>query len=152
VEFHVVRFAAFTLTSVLVHSWPVSLVTMFLCLPVYMIHQYEEHDNDRFRLFVNQKIGKRRVGLSPLAVFVINVTGVCGVIGLSLALAARVSAGFGLVAVYLVLLNGTIHAVQAVISRATTQDWELRSSCFFRWADTVSRPFSGLVVGLSSCT
>jgi hypothetical protein len=117
VEFHVVRFAAFTLTSVLVHSWPVSLVTMFLCLPVYMIHQYEEHDNDRFRLFVNQKIGKRRVGLSPLAVFVINVTGVCGVIGLSLALAARVSAGFGLVAVYLVLLNGTIHAVQAVISR-----------------------------------
>src|ERR1039457_2011248 len=61
------------LTPVLVHSWPVSLVTTFLCLPVYMVHQYEEHDNDRFRLFVNQKIGKRRVGLSPLAVFVINV-------------------------------------------------------------------------------
>ena len=47
------------LTPVLVHSWPVSLVTTFLCLPVYMVHQYEEHDNDRFRLFVNQKIGKR---------------------------------------------------------------------------------------------
>ena len=105
------------LTPVLVHSWPVSLVTTFLCLPVYMVHQYEEHDNDRFRLFVNQKIGKRRVGLSPLAVFVINVPGVWGVIGISLALAATVSAGFGLVAVYLVLLNGTIHLVQAVISR-----------------------------------
>ena len=96
------------LTPVLVHSWPVSLVTTFLCLPVYMVHQYEEHDNDRFRLFVNQKIGKRRVGLSPLAVFVINVPGVWGVIGISLALAATVSAGFGLVAVYLVLLNGTV--------------------------------------------
>jgi hypothetical protein len=82
-----------------------------------MIHQYEEHDNDRFRLFVNQKIGKRRVGLSPLAVFVINVPGVWAVIGISLALAAKLSAGFGLVAVYLVLLNGTIHVVQAVISR-----------------------------------
>jgi Protein of unknown function with HXXEE motif len=105
------------LTPVLVHSWPVSLVTTFLCLPVYMVHQYEEHDNDRFRLFVNQKIGKRRVGLSPLAVFVINVPGVWGVIGISLALAATVSAGFGLVAVYLVLLNGTIHVVQAVFSR-----------------------------------
>ena len=105
------------LTPVLVHSWPVSLVPAFLCLPVYMVHQYEEHDNDRFRLFVNQKIGKRRVGLSPLAVFVINVPGVWGVIGISMALAAMVSVGFGLVAVYLVLLNGTIHVVQAVISR-----------------------------------
>ena len=53
------------LTPVLVHSWPAPLVATFLCLPVYMIHQYEEHDNDRFRLFVNQKIGKGRVGLSP---------------------------------------------------------------------------------------
>ena len=52
-----------------------------------------------------------------MAVFVINVPGVRGVIGISLALAATVSAGFGLVAVYLVLLNGTIHVVQAVISR-----------------------------------
>jgi hypothetical protein len=73
--------------------------------PVYMVHQYEEHDNDRFRLFVNEKIGKQRVGLSPLAVFVINVPGVWGVIGISLALAATVSARFGLVAAYLVLLH-----------------------------------------------
>ena len=105
------------LSPVLVHSWPAPLVATFLCLPVYMVHQYEEHDNDRFRLFVNQKIGKGRVGLSPLSVFVINVPGVWGIIGMSLALAATVSIGFGLVAVYLVLLNGTIHVVQAVISR-----------------------------------
>ena len=105
------------LTPVLVHSWPASLVITFLCLPVYMLHQYEEHDNDRFRLFVNQKIGKGRLGLSPLAVFVINVPGVWGIIGMSLALAAMVSVGFGLVAIYLVLLNGTIHVVQAIISR-----------------------------------
>ena len=43
--------------------------------------------------------------------------GVWVVIGISLALAATVSAGFGLVAVYLVLLNGTIYVVQAVIAR-----------------------------------
>ena len=105
------------LAPVLVHSWAAPLVATFLCLPVYMLHQYEEHDNDRFRLFVNQKIGKGRVGLSPLAVFVINVPGVWGLVGMSLALAATVSVGFGLVAVYLVILNGLIHAVQAVISR-----------------------------------
>jgi hypothetical protein len=105
------------LTPIIVRSWPVSLVTTFLSLPVYMVHQYEEHDNDRFRLFVNQKIGKQRVGLSPLAVFVINVLGVWGVIGISLTLAVTVSVGFGFIAIYLVLLNGTIHLVQAVISR-----------------------------------
>jgi hypothetical protein len=43
------------LTPVLVHSWAAPLVATFLCLPVYMVHQYEEHDKDRFRLFVNQK-------------------------------------------------------------------------------------------------
>jgi uncharacterized protein with HXXEE motif len=105
------------LTPVLVHSWRASLVATFLCLPIYMLHQYEEHDNDRFRLFVNRNIGNGRVGLSPLAVFVINVPGVWGLVGMSLALAATVSVGFGLVAVYLVLLNGTIHVAQAVISR-----------------------------------
>ena len=105
------------LAPVLVHSWAAPLVATFLCLPVYMLHQYEEHDNDRFRLFVNQKIGKGRVGLSPLAVFVINVPGVWGLVGMALALAATVNVGFGLVAVYLVILNGLIHVVQAVISR-----------------------------------
>ncbi len=105
------------LSPILVQSWPAPLVATFLCLPVYMLHQYEEHDNDRFRLFVNQKIGKGRVGLSPLAVFVINVPAVWGIVGMSLVLAATVSLGVGLVAVYLVLLNGTIHVVQAVISR-----------------------------------
>lgn len=57
------------------------------------------------------------MGLSPFDVFVINVPGVWGLVGMSLALAATVGVGFGLVAVYLVILNGLIHAVQAVISR-----------------------------------
>jgi len=48
------------LTPVLVHSWPVPLVAAFLCLPAYMIHQYEEHDNDRFRLYVNQRLEETR--------------------------------------------------------------------------------------------
>jgi uncharacterized protein with HXXEE motif len=103
------------LMPVLVRSWPAALVATFLCLPAYMIHQYEEHDNDRFRLYVNQKIG--RDALSRLAVFVINVPGVWGTIGLSLLLAAGVRVGFGLIAVYLLLLNGAIHIIQAAIAR-----------------------------------
>jgi len=106
------------LAPVLVHSWLAPLVATFLCLPVYMLHQYEEHDDDRFRRFVNQKIGKGRVGLSPMAVFVVNVPGVWGVIGISLALAATVSLGFGLMAAYLVVVNGVVHVAQAIVSRA----------------------------------
>ncbi|MGA9980613.1 MAG: HXXEE domain-containing protein [Candidatus Sulfotelmatobacter sp.] len=104
------------LAPVLVHSWPAPLVATFLCLPVYMIHQYEEHDDDKFRRFVNQQIGKGEV-LSPLAVFIINVPGVWGVIGISLALTATVGLGFGLIAAYLVALNGIIHVIHAVITR-----------------------------------
>jgi Protein of unknown function with HXXEE motif len=103
------------LSPVLVRSWRASLVATFLCLPAYMIHQYEEHDNDRFRLYVNQKIG--RDALSPLAVFVINVPGVWGTIGLSLVLAATMRVGCGLIAMYLIALNGAIHVIQAAIAR-----------------------------------
>ena len=103
------------LAPVLARSWPVPLVATFLCLPAYMIHQYEEHDNDRFRSYVNRKIG--RDALSPLAVFVINVPGVWGTVGISLALAATLRIGFGLIAMYLIALNGAIHVIQAVIAR-----------------------------------
>jgi Protein of unknown function with HXXEE motif len=82
-----------------------------------MLHQYEEHDQDRFRVFMNRILAGGKDALTLPAVFVINVPGVWGAIGISLALAVTVSAGFGLVAVYLVLLNGTIHVAQAVISR-----------------------------------
>jgi len=103
------------LAPVLLRSWPAPLVATFLCLPIYMLHQYEEHDNDRFRRFVNQQIGKE--ALTPLAVFVINVPGVWGIIGLSLVLAATVRVGFGLMAAYLVAVNGAIHVIHAAIKR-----------------------------------
>ncbi|MFZ0963800.1 MAG: HXXEE domain-containing protein [Terriglobia bacterium] len=105
------------LAPILTHSWPASLVCTFLCLPIYMLHQYEEHDNDRFRVFLNDAMGKGREVLSPTAVFVINVPGVWGVIGVSIALAATVNIGLGLIAVYLVVVNGLIHVAHAIIFR-----------------------------------
>ncbi len=104
------------LAPVLVGSWSAALVATFLCLPAYMIHQYEEHDDDRFRRFVNQQIGRGEV-LTPLAVFVINVPGVWGIIGISIALAATVRVGFGLMAAYVVAVNGAIHVIHAAIKR-----------------------------------
>ena len=104
------------LAPVLVRSWSAPLVATFLCLPVYMLHQYEEHDNDRFRLFVNRQIGRGEV-LTPLAVFVINVPGVWGIVAISVALAATVRVGFGLMAAYLVVVNSVIHVIHAAIKR-----------------------------------
>ena len=106
------------LTPLLTRSWSAALTATFLLLPVYMLHQYEEHDNDRFRRFFNRTIGKGKEILSPEAVFITNVPGVWGVIALSLTLAAYWNIGFALIAVYLVLVNALVHLVHAVIFRS----------------------------------
>jgi hypothetical protein len=98
-------------------NWSWALVAVFLQLPIYMLHQYEEHDNDRFRLFVNRKIGDGREVLSPAAVFVINVPGVWGVNAVSFLLASYVFLGYGLIAVYLTLVNAVVHILGAVATR-----------------------------------
>jgi hypothetical protein len=105
------------MTPVLARNWPAALLAAFLCLPVYMLHQYEEHDNDRFRSFVNEHFGKGREILSPMAVFLINVPGVWGVIAVSFVLAAATNPGFGLIAAYLLLLNAVIHVMSAAFLR-----------------------------------
>jgi len=99
-------------------DWSSALLGVFLQLPIYMLHQYEEHDNDRFRLFVNRMIGGGREVLSHQAVFVINVPGVWGVIAASFYLASYVSIGYGLIAVYLTLVNAVTHIVVGAASRS----------------------------------
>ena len=48
---------------------PLGLV--YLQMPIYMLHQYEEHADDRFRLWVNNMLGHGDV-LTPIATFWIN--------------------------------------------------------------------------------
>jgi hypothetical protein len=98
--------------------WSLALFAVFLQLPIYMLHQYEEHDNDRFRLFVNNSIGGGQEVLTPLGVFIVNVPGVWGVIAASFYLAAYGSIGYGLIAIYLTLVNALVHIVFSVIFRA----------------------------------
>jgi hypothetical protein len=105
------------LTPVLARGWPNALLATFICLPVYMIHQYEEHDDDRFRTFVNRILGNGREVLTPLAVFVTNIIGVWAVLGAAFWLAASVNLGYGFIAAYLLLLNAVIHIVQAIAAR-----------------------------------
>jgi hypothetical protein len=87
-------------------------------LPVYMLHQYEEHDADRFRLYVNREVGGGLEVLTPAAVFVINIGAVWVLDVVVIYLAARVDLGLGLIAAYLMLVNAVVHIVGAIRGRA----------------------------------
>lgn len=105
------------LTPVLAGGWPAALVLIWLHLPAYMLHQYEEHDADRFRTFVNTVIGGGKEVLTRMDVFIINIAGVWGVDVIAFLLAARVHLGLGLIAVYLGLVNALAHVAQAIALR-----------------------------------
>src|SRR5262245_22838194 len=93
------------------------LLLVYLQLPVYMLHELEEHDDDRFRKFVNDLLAGGREVLSTPAVVVINVVGVWVVILIALYLARFVGLGLGLIAIYLTLVNALVHIVGAVVQR-----------------------------------
>lgn len=99
-------------------TWSVALVAVFLQLPAYMVHQVEEHAGDRFRRFVNARVAGVPNALTAAAVVVINVPLVWGVDLVSIYLARFVAIGWGLVAVYMVLVNAVLHVVGAVALRA----------------------------------
>lgn len=86
-----------------------AMLLVVLNLPVYMIHQYEEHDADRFRRFVNTRLGGGRDVLPVAAVFVINIGGVWMLNVATIWLAALGGVGWGLIAIYATLVNAIAH-------------------------------------------
>ena len=102
------------LLPVFSQNWSTLEILTFLHLPAYMLHQWEEHDADRFRLFVNKEIGQGQEVLSPLAVFIINIPGVWGVLSATILLTHFAHPGFAMIAAWVVLLNGLAHVGQAI--------------------------------------
>jgi hypothetical protein len=94
-------------------GWPMLLVAAQL--PVYMIHQAEEHLRDRFRLDINVMAGCE--ALSRTAVFWINIVGVWALGVLSLLLMITVSPAWGLLAAWIMLINGFVHVLAALVRR-----------------------------------
>lgn len=103
------------LAPLLLRGWPAHLAVTYLLLPAYMLHQWEEHDDDRFRRFLSETLWHGKEALTLLASFVINVPGVWGGITLSLYLAWYVHPGYALIAIYLVLVNAIVHSVHAIV-------------------------------------
>jgi hypothetical protein len=94
-----------------------ALALVYLQLPVYMLHQWEEHAGDRFRQYVNQRMAGGREALTPTATFWINALGVWAVDLVSLSLASFLDLSLGLIAVYLTLVNALVHVVGAAARR-----------------------------------
>ena len=93
------------------------LMLVFVQLPLYMAHQWEEHSGDRFRSYINRVISGGREVLTPAATFWINFLGVWAVDLTSLYLAWTVSQSAGLAAGYLSVVNAVVHVVQAIARR-----------------------------------
>ena len=93
---------------------PLGLV--YLQIPIYMLHQYEEHAGDRFRLWVNHMLGRGDV-LTPIATFWINSLLVWLLDLVALYLACFVDLSLGLIAIYLPMLNALGHIVPWILKR-----------------------------------
>lgn len=94
-----------------------ALGCIYCQLPIYLLHQAEEHLGDRFRIYINNLVGDGREVLSPLATFWINSLGVWGIDLVALYLASLGNAALGLMAIYLPLVNALGHLIPAVIQR-----------------------------------
>ncbi|MFM7151374.1 MAG: HXXEE domain-containing protein [Gemmataceae bacterium] len=95
-----------------------AITLVFIQLPIYLIHQGEEHIGDRFRLHINQTIGGGREVLTSLATFIINALGVWVFDLVALYCAWLVAPSSGLAAGYLSLVNGVVHVLPAIRQRA----------------------------------
>lgn len=93
------------------------LLLVYLQLPMYMIHQYEEHSHGAFRAYVNHYVAGDYDALTNTAIFWINILGVWGVDLVAFYLAVFVAPTLGLIAVYLTLVNALSHGVGAIIAR-----------------------------------
>ena len=89
----------------------------YLALPVYMLHQWEEHDGDRFRLYINGTVAKGRAGLTHGDVFIVNIVAVWALFAAALWLTEDAGPGWALVPIWLILVNGVIHLLPAALRR-----------------------------------
>ena len=95
----------------------VPLTLLYTMLPVYMIHQYEEHAHGRFVAFVNSVVGTGYEVLTKGFAFWVNILDVWLVFLVSFYLAKYVAIGFALVPIYLSILNGVTHVIASVVLR-----------------------------------
>jgi hypothetical protein len=122
-----------------------SLILLYTLLPVYMIHQYEEHAHGRFVAFVNSEVGKGHEVLTKRFAFWINILDVWLVFLVSFYLAKYAGIGFALVPIYLTILNGITHVIAGVILRRYNPGLYTSLVLFFPWGLFLLVYFNGII-------
>lgn len=127
-----------------------------LLLPIYMVHQYEEHAHGRFIAFVNEHVGKGLPILTVESVFWINILLVWVLFVAISAVTAWVSPILVLIPIYATLLNGIVHIATTAKLRvynpglftsiALFVPWCV--ACAWVWTRQVDRPWLATVIGL----
>jgi hypothetical protein len=109
-------FAALALCSLPVFASAdnLALILLYTLLPVYMIHQYEEHAHGKFVEFFNSTIGKGHEVLTKTSAFWINILEVWLLFLVSFYLAKYVSIGFAFVPIYTTIFNGITHVIASL--------------------------------------
>jgi hypothetical protein len=87
---------------------------VFLTLPFYMLHQYEEHAGGQFKAFVNKTVGRGREIMTDRAIFRVNVLFVWLGTLVVLYLCVYVNIVWGLFSGYLVAFNGLVHIITSI--------------------------------------
>ena len=89
---------------------------VFLQLPAYLFHQYEEHAQGKFKAFVNQLIGGGKELINDAAILWVNVL-VWVVDIAALYLVQYLAPAYGLIAAYLTVINGLVHILGGIALR-----------------------------------
>lgn len=123
-------------------NWPYVLLATLL--PVYMIHQYEEHAHGKFAAFFNTFVGSGRDLLTPRAIWFVNIVLVWALFLVSFYLARFVTLEFALIPVYLTLVNAIIHVLPTAKLRVYNPGLWTALILFFPWGGWLLRYFSDL--------
>jgi len=87
---------------------------VFLTLPFYMLHQYEEHAGGQFKAFVTKTMGRGQEILTDRDIFRVNVLFVWLGTLVVLYLCVYANIVWGLLSGYLVVFNGLVHIITGI--------------------------------------
>ena len=121
------------------------MLLLYTLLPVYMIHQYEEHAHGRFVEFFNATIGRGHEVLTKVSAFWINVLEVWVLFIVTFYLARYVALGFAFIPVWLTVFNGLTHVIASVSLRRYNPGLYTSLALFLPWGLFLLVYFSGVV-------